>query len=86
MVEYGGKIVKCYPLDWNQNLLCLAIASGELIWGIIVKFIPLKIFERLSIDEKPKEDGENKSFVRQLTRKSDTAKKNSTLWKSKDSK
>jgi hypothetical protein len=54
MVEYGGKIVKCHPLDWNQNLLCLAIASGELIWGIIIKFIPLKFFKWLSIDEKPK--------------------------------
>jgi hypothetical protein len=64
MVEYGGKMVKCHPLDWNQNLLCLSIASGELIWGILVKFIPLTIFAKLAIDEKPKQAGENVSLVR----------------------
>ena len=79
MVEYGGKIVKCHPLDLNQNLICLAIASGELIWGILVKFIPLTLFARLSISEKPKEAGENVSFVRQMTRSSGIAKKNSKL-------
>jgi len=67
MVEYGGKIVKCHPLDWNQNLLCLAIASGELIWGIIVKFIPLKFFEKFSINEKAKEIGEPNSYIRKKT-------------------
>lgn len=64
MVEYGGKMVKCHPLDWNQNLLCLGIASGELIWGILVKFIPLRFFARFAINEKPKQPGENVSFVR----------------------
>jgi hypothetical protein len=76
MVEYGGKMVKCHPLDMNQNLLCLAIASGELIWGIIIKFIPLTLFARLALNEKAKQPGEQRSLVRQIAHGSGV-KKNS---------
>jgi len=79
MVEYGGKMVKCHPLDWNQNMVCLAIASGELIWGILVKFIPVGIFARFSMNEKAKQDGERPSIIRQITRGSGRAKVNSKL-------
>lgn len=79
MVEYGGKMVKCYPLNWDQNMFCLAIASGELFWGIIVKFIPLSIFAKLSMNDKAKLDGEKVSLVMQLTHGSKLALKNSKL-------
>lgn len=44
MVEVGGNITTCYPLNWSQNLIALAIGSGELLWGILIKFLPLRIF------------------------------------------
>ena len=55
IVEIGGRITKTYPLNQDQNLFCIAFGAGELIWGIIVKFIPLKLFEWIVVDETPQE-------------------------------
>ena len=44
MVEVGGKITKTYPLNMEQNGICALIGSGELIWGLFLKFLPLKWF------------------------------------------
>lgn len=41
MVEYGGRMVKCWPLNMYQNLICIGLGAGELIWGFVVKVIPL---------------------------------------------
>lgn len=53
MVEYGGVAVKSYPLDRTQNMICLVIGGIELIVGFILKFIPLKFFQCISLDERP---------------------------------
>jgi hypothetical protein len=53
MVEYGGAAVKSYPLDTKQNMICLVIGAIELIVGLIIKFIPLKFFQCISLDERP---------------------------------
>lgn len=48
----------------NQNLICLAIGAGELIWGIFVKFLPLKCFGCFAFNEKPMtEEEEGKSMM-----------------------
>lgn len=53
MVEFGGRMVKCWPLTRSQNLLCILIGLGELPWGIIIKFIPHKVFFfKLSLEDK----------------------------------
>ena len=44
MVEYGGRIVKCYPLTAEQNLICLGVGAIELIVGFVLKFMPLGLF------------------------------------------
>lgn len=53
MVEVGGRITKCYPLNWNENYVALAIGSGELLWGIAIKLLPLALFQCISLDESP---------------------------------
>jgi Ca2+ transporting ATPase len=53
MVEVGGQITKCYPLNWNENYIALIIGSGELLWGIGIKFLPLALFQCISLDESP---------------------------------
>lgn len=53
MVEVGGQITKCYPLNWNENYVALIIGSGELLWGIGIKFLPLALFQCISLDESP---------------------------------
>jgi magnesium-transporting ATPase (P-type) len=44
MVEIGGMAVKTHALSVELNLVCILIGSFELVWGIIIKFMPLKFF------------------------------------------
>ena len=44
MVEYGGVIVKAYPLNFQQNMICLIVGGMELIVGLIIKLLPLGWF------------------------------------------
>jgi len=53
MVEFGGKIVKSKALNTNQNLFCIILGALELVVGLVVKFLPLKWFQCVSLDEKP---------------------------------
>jgi hypothetical protein len=53
MVQFGGKVTKTEALSLDQNLLCIVIGSGELIWGVFVKYWPLKWFERFSMSNEP---------------------------------
>jgi len=41
MVEVGGQTTKCFALNTNQNLICLAFGAFEMIWGVLIKFTPL---------------------------------------------
>merc|ERR1712070_488284 len=69
LVEFGGTAVKTYALDLNQNLFCLAIGSLELVWGLILKFLPIGWFQfkcltnSMNVDipsEDEEEEGEKK--------------------------
>jgi Ca2+ transporting ATPase len=53
MVEIGGQIVKTYALNQSQNLVCMAFGLGTLFWGFILKFMPLRFFQWVSLDETP---------------------------------
>jgi uncharacterized membrane protein len=53
MVEYSGKTAKCYPMNRQQNMVCLWFGLGELIFALILKFIPLKFFQCVALDEEP---------------------------------
>lgn len=55
MVQIGGVITKCHALDTKQNLFCLGLGLISLPWGFILKFIPLKYFQCISIDDKVEE-------------------------------
>lgn len=53
MVEVGGQVTKCYPLNWNENYAAALIAAGELLWGVAIKLMPLSLFQCISLDESP---------------------------------
>lgn len=53
MVLVGGGAFKTYPLGLQENGICLAIGAGELLWGAIVKFIPVKYFQCFNFEEEP---------------------------------
>jgi Ca2+ transporting ATPase len=57
MVENGGKAVKCFPLSNEQNMICMLYGAGELIWGLLIKFTPLKLYQCMSLDDTPLEEG-----------------------------
>jgi hypothetical protein len=44
LVELGGSAVKTYPLNNTHNLICLGIGALELVWGLILKFLPIGWF------------------------------------------
>jgi hypothetical protein len=59
LVELGGQAVKTYPLNMQQNLICLGVGALELVWGLILKFLPLGWFQCISLDvELPEEEEE----------------------------
>ena len=58
MVEFGGDFTKCTALNARQNLICVAIGFLSLPWGFIIKFLPLRWFQCLSIDDKPMDEDE----------------------------
>lgn len=53
MVEIGGMAIKTHALSTELNLICILIGSFELIWGVIIKLMPLRWFQLVSLDEKP---------------------------------
>lgn len=74
MVEIGGVTVKCCPLDNEQNMLCLAIGAGELLWGLLIKFMPLKLFQCVSLDDKPMQEDQKQSALTSTFKKQRTMK------------
>lgn len=77
MVEYGGTFVKAYPLSFHQNMICMAIGAMELINGLLLKFIPLKFFQCVSLDETPiNEANVNTTFTSALKKSSVMMKRN----------
>lgn len=58
LVKFGGKAVKTFPLEMNRNYICIGIGSLSLVWGLIVKTLPLKMFQCIKLDETPMEEEE----------------------------
>lgn len=69
MVEFGGRIVKCWPLNMNQNLICIAFGFGELPWGLFAKLLPPKMFIKISLEDKKLLSGERKPGMSTLMKK-----------------
>ena len=44
LVEFGGRAVKTFPLSIGQNIFCIILGLGELIWHPVIKLFPMKYF------------------------------------------
>lgn len=53
LVEVGRKVTKTEPLLMYQNGICLIFGAGELFWGVVIKFLPVKFFQCFNFEEKP---------------------------------
>lgn len=84
MVQYGGKAVKTWPLNQEQNIICLCFGIVELPWGLLIKFIPVRFFQCFTISDEAAdeegEEGDNKptSMVNALKGSSSAYKKKPT--------
>ena len=58
------------PLTINQHFLCLGIGSLSLLIGVIIKFIPNKIFVKLKIFKEEEMQNMDQSFTSRMRRKS----------------
>ena len=45
LVTFGGRAVRTHPLSIKQHCECLLISSMTLVWGFIVKLIPIDVTE-----------------------------------------
>lgn len=76
IVELGGQALKACPLSWRQNLTCWIVGMGELPWGLIIKFAPVKWFQCIAMDDAPmSEEEQAKSLVSSLKPSMSTVKK-----------
>jgi Ca2+ transporting ATPase len=58
MVEVGGVAIKTWPLNTHQNVLCLIFGAVELVWGLIIKFLPTRLFTCITLSDHAKEEDE----------------------------
>lgn len=71
LVEYGGEAVKCSPLTLNQHLMCIGIGACSLITGLLVRLLPISMFNLFKVNEVPLEtDDEIKEAYGHAWRKS----------------
>ena len=51
IVEIGGLFTKTSALNMKQNMACMILGAGELLWGVIIKRFDAKRFELWQLDE-----------------------------------
>ena len=58
IVDFGKMATKTTALNTMENLVCIGIGFSSLIVGFFIKFLPLKLFQCVSLDDKPSNEPE----------------------------
>lgn len=70
LVEYGGKVMQTTPLSIEVHLITLAIGTGSLVVGLIIKLIPDSVFRCIpffkNIKEESYEERSKKDFIHSM--------------------
>ena len=45
LVTFGGRAVRTHPLSLKQHAICLCISAMTLVWGFIIKLLPIDVTE-----------------------------------------
>ena len=71
IVQFGGRFVQTSPLTLKYHLICLGFGSFSLIYGLFLKLIPGKIFNKVKIFKESEDvsspNNENKDINEGLT-------------------
>ena len=51
IVEIGGLFTKTSALNMKQNIACMILGAGELLWGVFIKNFDATKFELWDLDE-----------------------------------
>jgi len=51
LVTFGGRAVRTHPLTIKQHCDCLGISALTLVWGLIVKLLPIDVTEPTTVGE-----------------------------------
>ena len=51
LVTFGGRAVRTHPLSIKQHCDCLGISALTLVWGFIVKLLPIDVSEPTTVGE-----------------------------------
>jgi len=51
LVTFGGRAVRTHPLSIKQHCDCLGISALTLVWGFIVKLLPIDVTEPSTVGE-----------------------------------
>lgn len=78
LIQIGGNKVKTYPLGIKENAICVAVGAVSIVWGLLLKFIPERMFGCFNFDEAPITDEEAESNLKA------TFKPSSSLRRKKD--
>lgn len=55
LVQYGGFPVRCVPLTGTQHGICIGIGAMSMIVGVLIKFIPSRLFRFMKSSHKDTE-------------------------------
>ena len=67
IVQYGGLIFQTTPLTLHQHLFALAVGLGGLIFGILFRLVPTKLFSCFKFKEEEKKESTFTTLVRKKT-------------------
>ncbi|KAL4507213.1 hypothetical protein ABPG72_002006 [Tetrahymena utriculariae] len=48
MVQFGGRVTKCSPLSFEQNLICILVGASSVIVGMLIKLLPSSLDKLLN--------------------------------------
>ena len=51
LVTFGGRAVRTHALSVQQHCYCLLISSLTLVWGFLVKLLPIDVSEKVEEDD-----------------------------------
>lgn len=72
LITFGGKFVKVMSLTGEQHALCFGVAAFTLVWSMLVKFLPERIWSSVSLfrEEEIQQDKMDDTLTSKLRRKS----------------